>query len=460
MYVQLGEEIHKARWRVMNFGSNFAPGGLAQSLQNAVVLIDYDDGYMTLEEAAAVDPLMPQLFDQYNRFKENLDPASSPQHHSDTSADSKYNDPLSSHVGIYVDDTHARGDSVEEALYYANKLDEGLDHHGFPSNAIKRILSWCHDDTTYLGYGYSNDCFSVIFEPPSEIMLKPCLTRRDCFKVAMTLYDPLGLVVEYAASLRVLLRTVCSSTSDWDSMVPMTISDKLKAAAIEIAKEVPLVSLTPRYVDISQIFCFCDASGDSQAVTMYDSNFNRIFAMSHLWTSPQARWSIPKKECISLCDSVQLVTEYVLKLARLSKSELPKKVVFFSDSEVSIYRLRRSTLGLKLKLITPLEVRRLKSASQELSHLAKTVETVEVCHVPGSVNPADVATRCNQGPLPKIPTPEQVHSAIDAAAESGSSFTPSSAPPVRPYDFVDSKDVKLCTPIDVDVRYAAPAPQD
>ncbi|KAF4678706.1 hypothetical protein FOZ60_016244 [Perkinsus olseni] len=164
-------------------------------------------------------------------------------------------EPVSSHVGIYVDDTHARGETKEEALYYADRLDSGLASHGFGSNAIKRLLSWAHDPSTYLW----------------------------CFKIAMAFYDPLGLGVEYAVALRAMVREACSSSVGWDDLVESSLAAKL-----------------------------------------------------------------------------------VAKLSRRDLSTVVQKVYFYTDSEVSIYRLRRKASGLRLKLITPLESRRLQDTAEVL----------------------------------------------------------------------------------------------
>ncbi|KAF4646933.1 hypothetical protein FOL46_004909, partial [Perkinsus olseni] len=146
--------------------------------------------------------------------------------HKSTAA-TDYQEPVSSHVGIYVDDTHARGETKEEALYYADRLDSGLASHGFGSNAIKRLLSWAHDPSTYLGYLYSHDSLSVIFEPAEGLLSSKGLSRRQCFKIAMAFYDPLGLGVEYAVALRAMVREACSSSVGWDDLVESSLAAKL-----------------------------------------------------------------------------------------------------------------------------------------------------------------------------------------------------------------------------------------
>ncbi|KAF4730165.1 hypothetical protein FOZ62_012949, partial [Perkinsus olseni] len=159
-----------------------------------------------------------------------------------------YQEPVSSHVGIYVDDTHARGETKEEALYYADRLDSGLASHGFGSNAIKRLLSWAHDPSTYLGYLYSHDSLSVIYEPAEGLLSSKGLSRRQCFKIAMAFYDPLGLGVEYAVALRAMVREACSSSVGWDDLVESSLAAKLVTLAIGIKASAPTTTSRPRWL--------------------------------------------------------------------------------------------------------------------------------------------------------------------------------------------------------------------
>ncbi|KAF4694123.1 hypothetical protein FOZ60_008928 [Perkinsus olseni] len=144
------------------------------------------------------------------------------------------------------------GETKEEALYYADRLDSGLASHGFGSNAIKRLLSWAHDPSTYLGYLYSHDSLSVIYEPAEGLLSSKGLSRRQCFKIAMAFYDPLGLGVEYAVALRAMVRKACSSSVGWDDLVESSLAAKLVTLAIGIKASAPTTTSRPRLREASK----------------------------------------------------------------------------------------------------------------------------------------------------------------------------------------------------------------
>ncbi|KAF4685791.1 hypothetical protein FOZ60_006106 [Perkinsus olseni] len=76
---------------------------------------------------------------------------------------------------------------------------------------------------------------SVIYEPAEGLLSSKGLSRRQCFKIAMAFYDPLGLGVEYAVALRAMVREACSSSVGWDDLVESSLAAKLVKEASKAA---------------------------------------------------------------------------------------------------------------------------------------------------------------------------------------------------------------------------------
>ncbi|KAF4721879.1 hypothetical protein FOZ62_021469, partial [Perkinsus olseni] len=157
---------------------------------------------------------------------------------------------------------------------------------------------------------------------------------------------------------------------------------------------------------------------------LYDAEFVRVVGNTHLWTRAEGRWTIPKKETLSYCSGMTMLSDYCDLVRQHGPSLNNTTLRIFVDSELIIYRLRRLAKNKKIKTITALEYRKLKYALKVLNDLTdETGCKVAVLHLSGLANPADVATRpTTTGELPPTIDIEQLKDEVRLAVRNDFSF--------------------------------------
>ncbi|KAF4697038.1 hypothetical protein FOZ60_013389 [Perkinsus olseni] len=416
------------QWLSMIFGANYAPSGLNQSTQAALIMHDVYEKRLEATEAKELDPVVKQLLDTYLEYRRAAAAKDVVQDPENGQARSSLK--LLDRVAVYVDDSQSRGPTPEEAEQTADEVDCALGGHGFPPNDVKKYRSWEKPDTSYLGYRWSHDKLSVRYEPKSELLsLDPeRMSRKQAFGLVMAFYDPLGFGVELASCLRALARASYESSKGWDEPIDQEVASRLLRLARAVNQEAMPRTLTPRTVHVAELYLFTDASGVASCQLLYDAEFVRVVGNTHLWTRAEGRWTIPKKETLSYCSGMTMLSDYCDLVRQHGPSLNNTTLRIFVDSELIIYRLRRLAKNKKIKTITALEYRKLKYALKVLNDLTdETGCKVAVLHLSGLANPADVATRpTTTGELPPTIDIEQLKDEVRLAVRNDFSFVPNS----------------------------------
>ncbi|KAF4734961.1 hypothetical protein FOZ62_032477, partial [Perkinsus olseni] len=259
------------QWLSMIFGANYAPSGLNQSTQAALIMHDVYEKRLEVTEAKELDPVVEQLLDTYLEYRRAAAAKDVVQDPKNGQARSSLK--LLDRVAVCVDDSQSRGPTPEEAEQTADEVDCALGGHGFPPNDVKKYRSWEKPDTSYLGYRWSHDKLSVRYEPKSELLsLDPeRMSRKQAFGLVMAFYDPLGFGVELASCLRALARASYESSKGWDEPIDQEVASRLLRLARAVNQEAMPRTLTPRTVHVSELYLFTDASGVASCQLLYDA---------------------------------------------------------------------------------------------------------------------------------------------------------------------------------------------
>ncbi|KAF4750283.1 hypothetical protein FOZ63_005815, partial [Perkinsus olseni] len=407
-----------------------------------ITLRDFESGHTSRDDVLS-DPVCQNLISQ---FEENMKLWSMPLASKDSPIKAKTSvttchDPLRRHTAIYVDDGQTRGKTKEIALKRANAFTGTQSGHGFHSNLPKRSTSWGPiTDTKYLGYGWrtGDDCdeFSPTFRVPEAMNLDDppsSITRRQLFSLCQGLYDPLGLASELSLCLRLFMATYYAVDDNKSAEKPrdpwdINIDPEGAVNVLGSCRALTTAKLAhPRFVDISSILVFTDASviaGHSTVLcptTTADGNttYRKLVGKGRLWStrSSQARWSIPKKELISFFDGLSLVTTLVTLYSKFATETPIKSISLYCDSEALLYRLRRASKGDFGKTLSNLEKKTLKKGLADLDFITSTLQLpVTTYHIEGDSNPADVGSRPRiDGHLPSLLDDSVIESGVNTA---------------------------------------------
>lgn len=207
-------------------------------------------------------------------------------------------------------------------------------------------------------------------------------------KHTAAVYDPLGFFSPTVLQAKFLIQHLWEENFDWDTKLPEPLCIRWSAVRIELDKlsSIPL----PRYIgstkgSIHQLHCFVDASARAYAAVVYlrvtDENSNLppkitlLFSKTRLATPvKKGSLSIPKLELLAAVLGSRNAKFVENSLTNLKLSEK----FLWSDSRCVVSWIHSSRI---LPTFIERRVREIKQTN------------IEVRHVPGNQNPADIASR-------------------------------------------------------------------
>ncbi|XP_066595474.1 uncharacterized protein [Prorops nasuta] len=302
---------------------------------------------------------------------------------------------------LYVDDLLTGADSVDEIIRLRDELIELLKLGGFnirkwssnhpqavefPNEKITDI-EFLKDDSPVkkmLGvlWDATNDQFLYTVK---TIDLKKRVTKRMILSEIAKIFDPLGLMGPIVFTAKLLMQECWRLKISWDESFNMSLFNKWITFAEQL-KSLDNMSVQ-RYLFIDkainfELHGFCDASKLGYGACLYiKSNDNENKSKIQLLCSksriaPLKEISIPKME---LNGAVLLVS--LFKEVRNVFKFQPSKIIFWCDSTIVLYWLKKSPNILKVY-----EANRVIKI-QELDNI------VEWRHVRSNDNPADWLSR-------------------------------------------------------------------
>ena len=239
-----------------------------------------------------------------------------------------------------------------------------------------------------LGLDYDGNADEMIYDFGKIIEIAESMktTRRHVLSVGSSFYDILGLIGLIVIQAKVIFQLICKEKVKWDAEIPEPIA-VLWMKFLRCLKKIKCVTL-PRYVLTSkvlnvQVHGFSDASGTAYCAVVYTRVETEIGVRVQLVTSktkvaPLKKVSIPRLELLSCWLLARLLN---------SCSEILKGK--FSPTSISLWNDSSSALG----WIRGEDKRWSPWIEARVSKLRAIAEPSIWRHVPGNLNPADVATR-------------------------------------------------------------------
>ncbi|KAF4701714.1 hypothetical protein FOZ63_032249 [Perkinsus olseni] len=244
----------------------------------------------------------------------------------------------------------------------------------------------------FLGYKWDPNTdvvvqFFPVLEPAEQEALETQtnVTRRMVISVAQRWHDPLGLFLTEGSLTRWIASKAIHSTQEWEQAVSPEIAKELSQWVTYMQSS---LHVAPRYCSPKEIFIFSDASITGWSVEIRDHSMRLLYARSGIFP-PECRYTIPRKETEAAVRAAETLDKYLTALPEDDDMPSPLIKGLYTDSEILIHRLRGGDR--MLKGLSAVERRRIG----KIADAVKNHKTI-CCHIPGSINPSDGASRADQ----------------------------------------------------------------
>ncbi|KAF4647612.1 hypothetical protein FOZ61_003934, partial [Perkinsus olseni] len=251
---------------------------------------------------------------------------------------------------------------------------------------------------SWLGYRWfiATDCDVMDVKLPDLQVPDGVLNLDTLRSVTARLFDPLGLLSEVTLQLRCMMKTL--HDMGYGTGEHASLGVELRSSEQEYVMEVLqrcndyLSSdrvLPPRYVDLSEVWMYADASEMAMAWDMRDKVGTRVEAK--VITSRHG--SIPLREL----EALRLAVVALERLVTMKTTGVVRATVM-SDSTITLHRLRwvlTDRHSAKVEALPQPEYRRLQHICDLVGNIRRAAPTCELLfqHVRSSANLADRLTR-------------------------------------------------------------------
>ncbi|UYV84326.1 hypothetical protein LAZ67_X001851 [Cordylochernes scorpioides] len=320
--------------------------------------------------------------------------------------DEAMNYPVASEIvkrDFYVDDLLTGADTVEEAHVLIRQIIALLAEGGFPirkwvSNSPKILeflpkyqkginLSFDIKDlpsVKLLGilWDPTLDSFTIRVRPP-DIQV---YSKRSLLSLIARIYDPLGWMAPLVIIFKIMLQKLWAKGCNWDERLPECIQRQWTGIEGDI-NQLNIISI-PRYIPCRnsiltlELHGFCDSSEKAYAAVIYvksckhDGSIDISLIASKTKVAPIKALSLPRLE---LCSALLLANLFVAVKESLSLHF--DQIFLWSDSTIALNWIKS-------------ESKRWKTfVANRVSTIQRKTPPHSWFHVPGSENPADLATR-------------------------------------------------------------------
>lgn len=297
---------------------------------------------------------------------------------------------------FYVDDLITGADSTENASALVGEMNELMNRGGFA------LRKWASNDTKVFDRLANIELeHFVLYGEVGTLGLHWC-TQSDRFRIASSLsddtpttkrsvlaesarlFDPLGILAPIVIKSKILLQKLWLSGVGWDDKIPMEIESEwarirrqLSAFAFEVPRRVSFNNTN------FQVHGFCDASQEAYAACLYvcsidasDGTPTSRLLCSKTRVAPLKTVSIPRLE---LCGALLLAK--LLTRVMSSIPFEPTSIHLWTDSTIVLSWLRKQPSLLKTFV------------ANRVSEIVQQTHPEMWRHIPGTENPADLASR-------------------------------------------------------------------
>ncbi|XP_011688837.1 PREDICTED: uncharacterized protein LOC105450601 [Wasmannia auropunctata] len=304
--------------------------------------------------------------------------------------------------GRYVDDIFGGADTLEQTQEIVRQLNQLCMAGGFKlqkwvSNNLSILSSVSTDEqnnskfielkdnlvvhTLGLGWQSSTDTFNFKFTLPAEGMI----TKRTTLSTIAKLFDPLGFLSPIIIIGKLLIQELWTIKLGWDDPLPDHVTGKW-TTFVRSLQDAPIFT-PPRWIGCSndrqvEIHGFCDASQQAMAAVVYlrttydEETVNISFVASKTKVAPLKRLTVPRLELSGAVLLTKLVSHllHVLEWKNL-------RIILWTDSTITHTWLNSHPSRWK------------DFVYNRVCHIQETLPQAEWRFVPGTDNPADLATR-------------------------------------------------------------------
>ena len=208
-------------------------------------------------------------------------------------------------------------------------------------------------------------------------------TKRNVLSTIASLYDPLQFLSPFVLRAKVLLQEIWTAGIGWDDVLPEELRKKWERWLSELPHlskvEIPrcLRKANPEKIELH---LFSDASNAAYATVAYlvchytDYPISSCLIASKCRVAPVKTMTIPRLELMGAILSVRLA-QTILKVLTVDR------VLFWTDSENVWHWVRNQSREFK------------PFVANRIGEIQRSTNPDQWYHVPGAMNPADLATR-------------------------------------------------------------------
>lgn len=300
---------------------------------------------------------------------------------------------------FYVDDCLASFSSFSEALTTQHELIEAMANAGLTlakwnSNCSElipdvKLSNQCPDSvslpeihTKALGMKWNivTDSFTYDFTP-----LKPSqYTKRVCFSLIASLFDPLGLIGPVIIQGKLLLQALWKLNLEWDQALPPNIETEFHNFLSDLST-VKSISI-PRWLSVfetpstTELHLFTDSSNYAYGAVIYfvtqnskGEKFSRLLVAKSR-VAPIKALTIPRLELCGAVLGARLLHK-ILSIFSVSS------YYCWTDSQIVLSQINATTEKFDTFV------------SHRISEIQERTMKSSWRHVPGDMNPADILSR-------------------------------------------------------------------
>lgn len=307
----------------------------------------------------------------------------------------------------YVDDIGVTGKNITSLRKNETVVVQSLTRSGFTLQPKKRVSSidsvgWF----SHFGYNWYLDpqsspiCDDILalLPPPVKLLFEDKqlrLTKRQLLAAYATWYDSMGIFPSVGVRGRLNMQLANAEVTGWDDEVSPKHIDEFKSWCQAIIDCKPRV---PRSLSGEYLFMFCDASEVAWSCVAYcpiydvyhstiqkDKPVQPLRGSGGVFGAAHSSWTIPKKELYSLFRACELLTDVyeAVRSLKINRSEW----VLFSDSSITIYRIKSGRNDIKLSSLEARWVDYIRNTCIKLN--------VRLLHISSNNNLADAPSRGN-----------------------------------------------------------------